>query len=120
MDSKKWPLSLLGLHLLMLVYSFAAVLSKSAAAEPVLSGRFIVFYTGMLLILVVYALAWQRVIKHLPLSFAFANKAVTVVWGMLWGAMLFGEELTPLMIIGAVMIVSGIVLYSLAEGNDQP
>ena len=40
----------------------------------------------MLLALVTYAAGWQQVIKHLPLTTAYANKAVTVVWGILAGS----------------------------------
>ena len=39
----------------------------------------------MLAALVAYAFGWQQVIKHLPLTTAYANKAVTVVWGILLG-----------------------------------
>ncbi|MCO7108745.1 hypothetical protein NIA69_05595 [Gemmiger formicilis] len=50
-----------------------------------MSAAFIVLYGLMLLALVTYAVGWQQVIKHLPLTTAYANKAVTVVWGILLG-----------------------------------
>jgi len=38
-----------------------------------------------------------------------------VLWGILWGALLFHETISVRKIIGAVIIMSGIVLYSRAE-----
>ena len=66
----------------------------------------------MLLILVIYALGWQQIIKVLPLSTAFANKAITVVWGLVWGIILFNENITTGKLIGVGFIVAGIVLFS--------
>ena len=67
------------------------------------------------MILGVYALAWQQVIKRMPLTTAYANKAVTVVWGMVWGMILFGESITPQKVLGAAVIVAGVVLYAFSE-----
>ena len=69
---------------------------QSGGAAAVLSVGFILqLYGGMLAALVVYAFGWQQVIKHLPLTTAYANKAITVVWGILLGFLLFGGEHHP-------------------------
>ena len=73
----------------------------------------------MLLALVVYAVGWQQVIKHLPLTTAYANKAVTVVWGILLGLAVFGEAVTPRQVIGAVIIICGIVLFVRADNEGE-
>lgn len=41
---------------------------------------------------------------------AYANKAVTVLWGLIWGLLFFGETITLQKILGAVIIACGIVL----------
>ena len=74
--------TLIALHLLLLVYSLSGIFSKNAAHEPFLSPMFILLYGGMLAILFIYAIGWQQILKRLSLSMAFANKAVTVIWGM--------------------------------------
>ena len=53
----------------------------------------------------------------MPLSVAYANKAVTVVWGCLWGVLIFHERLTPGKVIGALMVLAGVALYGLADGK---
>ena len=69
----------------------------------------------MILLLGIYAVIWQQVLKHLPLVFAYANKAVTVIWGLLWGYLIFSEEVTPNKVLGAVIVIAGIVMFSLGE-----
>ncbi|MBP1585774.1 MAG: DMT family transporter [Lachnospiraceae bacterium] len=73
----------------------------------------------VLFLLALYALLWQQIIKHLPLTFAYANKAVTVVWGILWGLLLFGEKITPGKVLGSVFVICGIVLYALNDGEPE-
>lgn len=104
--------SLLLLHLLVMGYSFGGVLSKMAAAQPFLSLRFCICYGGIITILGIYALAWQQIIKKLPLTTAYANKAVAVVWGLVWGLLIFHEAITPGKLAGATLVVVGVVLFS--------
>lgn len=110
---------LIALHVLLLVYSSSGIFSKNASFHPFLSWEFCLFYAGMLLMLGIYAIGWQQILKHLPLTVAFANKAVTIIWGMLWGVLFFGETVTPLMIVGAVIVIIGVILYSFADKEDQ-
>ena len=113
----KW---LLLLHVLMLVFSLTGVMSKLASRQEPLSPAFMGFYGAMLAILAFYALAWQQIIKRLPLTLAYANRAITVVWGIVWGWLFFQEPVTPLMLVGAATIIFGIVLFGTApEGNDK-
>ncbi len=41
---------------------------------------------------------------------AYANKAVTVLWGLIWGILIFGESITINKLVGVVIIVVGIVV----------
>lgn len=110
--------TLLALHGVLLVLSFSGVCSKLAAQQEFMSPAFIGLYGIMLAILAFYALVWQQVIKRLPLTFAYANRAVTVVWGIVWGYLFFGETVTPLMLVGAAIIICGIVLYATTPDTD--
>ena len=100
------------LHALLLVYSLSGIFSKLASSQSFLSFEFVALYGCMLAVLFVYAIAWQQIIKRLPLSVAFANKAVTVVWGIVWGILIFHEQVTASMIVGAVIVMAGVILYS--------
>ena len=116
MKQAKWFLLL---HIILGIYAGSGVCSKLAAQQPFLSAAFIVLYGLMLLALVVYAVGWPQVIKHLPLTTAYANKAVTVVWGILLGLAVFGEAVTPRQVIGAVIIICGIVLFVRADNEGE-
>lgn len=115
----KRAVTLIALHLLLLVYSLSGIFSKNAAHEPFMSPMFIALYGGMLAILFIYAIGWQQILKRLSLSLAFANKAVTVVWGMVWGFFIFGESISALNLIGATLVIAGVVLYARADAEDE-
>lgn len=100
------------LQLILALYSVSGILSKMVASYQFLSFEFCCYYSGILFLLGVYAIVWQQVIKHLPLTVAFANKAITVIWGIIWGIMFFNETITIGQLVGAGIIITGIVLYS--------
>lgn len=106
------------LHLIVFVYSMSSILTKKAALSEFLSVEFIVLYGLVLVCMGVYAVVWQQVIKKLPLNVAFANKSVTVIWGMVWGSVFFDEDITPKMIVGAVIVITGVVMV-ITGGEDR-
>lgn len=115
--SKTETKALIGLHVLLMVYSLSSICGKLASGYSFLSLGFIVCYGGMIGLLGVYALGWQQVIKRLPLTFAYANRAVTVVWGIVWGALFFSEPITAGKLAGALIVLAGVVLY--ATSGDE-
>lgn len=98
------------LQFLLLLYSVYALLCKFAASEKLFSVPFFLFYGGALLVMLAYAWLWQKVLRRLPLNVAYSSKAVVVVWGMAWGAAFFAEAVTLPRVIGAAMVMLGIVL----------
>lgn len=117
MDKSKLK-TLLALHVLLMVYSCSGIFSKLAAQQEFLSFSFFACWFAILALLAVYALGWQQIIKRLPLTTAFANKAITVIWGIIWGAVFFHESITPLKIIGALVVICGVVLFVRADNED--
>ena len=73
---------------------------------------FCIYYIIIIGLLGVYAIGWQQVIKNIPLTTAFANKAVTVVWGIVWGRLFFGESITFGKLVGAAMVVGGVIIFA--------
>ncbi len=107
------------LHVVLMLYSLFGIFSKYAAQEKFLSVRFIVFYGVVLLNLALYAVCWQQIIKRMPLVFAYANKAVTVIWGIVFGYLFWKEEITISKIIGGGIIVLGIVVLVTEKEQDD-
>ncbi len=114
--TEKWVFP--ALHLLLLLFSLTTVLSKLAAGEEFLSPRFCIFFGGEFLLLGVYALGWQQILKRLPLTLAYTNKAVTLVWSMVFGVLLFHETVSLKQIIGCALAVAGVVLFVRADGEE--
>lgn len=105
------------LHIVLVVFSLLGILSKIAANEPFLSIKFTLHYCIILAGLFIYALVWQQLLKKLPLVTAYANKAVTIIWGIIWGYLFFNEPITVNKIIGAGIIIIGVYLVVSADNN---
>lgn len=105
------------LHFALLLYSFTSVLSKFAGRYPLISWRFLVIYGCILMLLMIYAVLWQQVLKRMPLSTAFANKAVVIIWGIVWGILFFQEKIRWNNYVGLVLIIFGILLVGGEEEN---
>ena len=116
-NMKPTPKLYIALHIFLMIYTSAGILSKLAAGEKFMSLPFILFYAGEIVILAFYAIGWQQFIKQMPLSVAYANKAVTVVWGCIWGILFFQEQLTVGKAIGALIVLTGVALYGYADGK---
>lgn len=98
------------LHILLVFYSLCGVFSKLASRYEFLSLNFILFYGISIFILGIYAVLWQQILKHFSLTTAFMNKAVTIIWGVIWGMILFNESIKLNMIIGTIVVLIGICL----------
>ena len=103
------------LHLLLFVYSMSGIFSKLASKESFFSVRFCLYYACISLLLGIYAIGWQQIIKRLPLTTAFANKAITVLWGLMWGVVIFHEKVTAGKLIGVALVIAGVALFALAD-----
>lgn len=103
--------TILALNILLMFFSLGGIFSKLASKQPFLSLKFILCYGALLFIMFVYAIGWQQVIKRLPLTMAYANRAITIVWGIIWGLLFFNEKLNVGKIIGAVIVIAGVLLY---------
>lgn len=119
MKQRKKLFVLLGLHIMLMFFSMSGIASKLAAGEKFLSPKFILYYAIIIGLLGVYAIVWQQIIKRVPLTTAYANRAVTIVWGIIWGVLFFHENVTPLKVIGAVIVIVGVVLFATADEGEE-
>ena len=98
------------LQFTIMVSSLSSVCSKMAGKQEFLSMAFILWFAGVILLLGIHAVIWQQILKRMPLTVAYANRSISLIWGMIWGAWIFSEKITVNMIIGAVIIGAGIYL----------
>ena len=98
-----------------LVYSSTGVFSKLASAEEFLSLGYLLRFGLVVLALGVYAVLWQIILKRFPLSRAYLYKSITVIFSLTFAFFIFGERITVQNILGAVLIISGIVVNSIGR-----
>ena len=103
------------LHIVVLCYSTGGIFSKLASKELFLSSKFCLCYVIVIMILGIYAIVWQQILKHFALTTAFCNKAISVIWGMMWGLLFFHETIKINMIIGAVIVMIGVIMVVKAD-----
>lgn len=107
------------LQVVFFIYSISSVVSKLASGKEFLSFEFLLFYGLDVMILGIYAILWQQVIKKFELSIAYANKAITLLWALIWGIVLFHEQITPGKVAGIVLVMIGIFILNSGEGGTE-
>lgn len=110
MKKSKNMITMILLHGTLLLYALTSLISKIGSSYQFMSLEFILCYGLLIFMLGIYAVLWQQVLKRLKLSVAFANKGVTILWGMVFGVLFFGEAITIKKIICVLFIILGIVM----------
>ncbi|MBR3249599.1 MAG: transporter [Clostridia bacterium] len=103
------------LQAIILVYTLASVAAKFASGEEFLSFKFIVFYGLEIFILGVYAILWQQIIKKFEISIAYANRAMALLWSLVWAVVFFHETITIKNVIGVIIVVIGTIIVNSDE-----
>lgn len=120
MKKKIGLVDILQLQGAVIVYSLSTVAGKLASEHPFLSFKYILFFGLEFVILAVYALIWQQMIKKFQISVASANKAITLLWSMLWNFLLFSTGITPWKVVGVVLVIVGVVIMNIGTDEDNP
>ncbi len=96
----------------VVVYSLSTVAANLASKYEFLSKGYIAFFALDFCILAVYAIVWQQMIKRFQLSLAYANKAMTLMWSMLWNFLIFSQGITPWKVVGVLLVVAGVIVMN--------
>lgn len=114
MNKKEKIKAYVNLHLSILLFSFTSVFTKMASnafnENGIWSLKLLFFVTLMFGNCFIYAIVWQKVIKHFELSIAYANKSVYLIWSQIWAVVLFNEVLTLQNIAGLVLVFIGVLV----------
>lgn len=100
------------LQIIIMIYTLSTVVSKMAAGEKFLSIQFIGFYALEIMILGIYAVLWQQIIKHFQISIAYANRALGLLWSMIWAVVFFHDQITIKNIIGVIIVIIGTIIVN--------
>jgi len=100
------------LQLMIVLYTISGIAAKKASGYMFLSSQFALYYSIEILILALYAILWQQLIKKFDISIAYSNRALSIFWSLLWAVMFFGETISLKNIIGAFIILIGVIVVN--------
>ena len=103
----------------ILLYTVSSVMSKEAAASGGNMLRFLFFFGMEFVILGVYAILWQQMIKRFELSVAYANRSMAVVWSMVWAVVFFHDTITVQNVLGIILVVAGTWIINTGTEEDR-
>lgn len=112
----KTYLYLLGVNL---IYACTSIFTKMASQSDFLTLPYVLWLAGAVGVMGVYAVLWQQIIKRMDLSVAYMFKGTSLLFVLLLSVLLFGETITVCNVIGAALIVGGIVLYARADEKSS-
>lgn len=110
---------ILFLQAIIMIFSASSVVAKLASGQALLSVNWILFYGLEIFLLGVYAIFWQQAIKKFDLSIAYANRAMVLLWSIVWAVLIFREKITVQNIIGLVVVILGIVIINAEEQGED-
>lgn len=100
---------LIGINML---YACVSLFTKYASQQEFMSWNYMVGLIGAIGVMGLYAVLWQQVLKRIELSLAYMFKGSSLIFVMLLANVIFGEQITWNNIVGAIIIISGIVLFA--------
>lgn len=118
---KKWNkiLILCSLVVANLFYATVGIFTKLASQQEFLSWAYIFSFGGAVAVIGIYAILWQQIIRRIELSTAYMFKGTTIIFTMLFAHWLFGEQITWNNIVGAAIIIIGIVLFARGDLSER-
>ena len=100
------------LQIVIAIYTLSTVFAKFASCTEFLSFNFILFYGIEIAILGLYAIIWQQLIKKFDISVAYANKAMGLLWSIIWAILIFNDTITIKNIVGVIIVIIGTIIVN--------
>lgn len=112
--------NILLLQAIIVLYTVSSVMAKLASSSTESLLRMLVFLGLEFVILAVYAVLWQQMIKRFELSVAYANRSMAILWSMIWAVIFFHDEITRRNILGVLLVLLGTIMINLdAKETEQ-
>lgn len=102
------------LQAVIVIYTLSGIMAKFASGGVDIET--VLFFFGLdFMFLGIYALFWQQLIKKFPLSVAYANRAMALLWSALWAKIIFREPISARQWIGIAVVILGILIINTEE-----
>lgn len=110
--------NILILQAVIVIYTFSGVMAKLASLKKENLLWFLAFFGSEFVILGVYAVLWQQIIKRFELTIAYANRAMAILWSMIWAYVFFHEQITVKNVLGVMIVLIGTVIMNTDQGEN--
>lgn len=117
MKKSKWKQVII-LQGIIIIYTISSVMAKFASGAEVFE-KIILFFGLDLLFLGIYAICWQQMIKVFPLSVAYANRAMALLWSAIWAKIIFREEISWRQMAGIFLVIIGTLIVNTDKGGEK-
>ncbi len=105
------------LQLIIIIYTFSSICAKLASGQETILR--LLLFTGLeFLCLAVYAILWQQAIKKFDLSVAYANRAMVLLWSMIWAVLVFHDTITLKNILGVALVIAGTFVINTEKNRE--
>ena len=101
------------------LYACVSIFIKYASQQEFMSWNYMLSIIGAVGVMGLYAVLWQQVLKRIELSIAYMFKGTSIIFVMLFAYVLFGEQITWNNIVGAAIIIIGIVLFARGDLSER-
>ena len=106
------------LQAIIIIYTISSIMAKFASAGETLE-KTILFFGLDLMFLGIYAICWQQMIKIFPLSVAYANRAMALLWSAVWAKIIFGEQIGLKQMAGIALVIIGTMVINTEKQEGE-
>lgn len=99
------------LLLVNLLFSTVSIAVKYASMQEMFSMRYFISIGSVIAMLGTYAILWQQILKRVEITLAYMFKATGIIYVLLYSVFMFNESITIWNVIGASVIITGIIMY---------
>ena len=97
-----------------IIFSLASVVTKFVSVvwqeQGMMNIRFVSGVVFYVILLGIYAIFWQKIMKKTDLSSAYLCKGMVIFWSLLWAFLLLDEKITVWNLIGTMLIFVGMTV----------
>ena len=91
------------------LFSFSSVFLNLASMQSSIINKGF-FYCVSIGVLGIFSILWQKLLSKLNLNKAYFFKGTTIIWGLIYGIIIFNEKVTINMLIGALICLFGVLI----------
>ena len=99
-------------------FSVSNVFMKLASVKNGFSDKIFMYFCSILT-LFIFSILWQKLLAKMDLNRAYLFKGTNLFWGLIFGNLIFNEQITINMIIGAVIALIGIIITFAGGGETN-